>query len=114
MTDSKTDVKTRFTETFSLTFGDRAENHAGMQLLGVAAKQGFTVDELKFLASDTKGSTLKNAKFHDLTEWLPKDTKNDKNTKENMDTNGKDNMSAGLLIIRNGVDQLLGMGAKDS
>ena len=30
----------------SLTFGDRAENHAGMQILGEEAKEGFTKEDL--------------------------------------------------------------------
>lgn len=33
-------------ETFTITFGDRAENHVGMQKLGVLADHGHTLDDL--------------------------------------------------------------------
>lgn len=33
-------------ETYTLTFGDQAENHAGMQKIGKAAARGFGVDDL--------------------------------------------------------------------
>ena len=35
-----------FTDTYTLTFCDQAENHAGMQKIGSLAKNGFSVDEL--------------------------------------------------------------------
>ena len=35
------------TQTFTLTFGDQAENHAGMQKLGSMAPDGFTRDDLE-------------------------------------------------------------------
>jgi len=34
-------------ETMTLTFGDRAENHKGMQILGNAATEGFTLEEMR-------------------------------------------------------------------
>jgi hypothetical protein len=45
-------------ETITVTFGDQAENHVGMQKIGSAAKSGFTVEELKELQT-----TFVNAKF---------------------------------------------------
>ena len=36
----------QFTEAYTLTFGDRAENHKGMQIIGTAAEYGFTEAEL--------------------------------------------------------------------
>jgi len=35
-----------FTDTMTLTFGDRAENHKGMQIIGQAAETGFTEQDL--------------------------------------------------------------------
>ena len=35
------------TQTFTLTFGDQAENHAGMQKLGTMAAEGFSRDDLE-------------------------------------------------------------------
>lgn len=34
-------------KTFTLTFGDRAENHKGMQMLGEGASEGFTGEDLQ-------------------------------------------------------------------
>ncbi len=34
-------------ETITLTFGDRAENHVGMQILGKLADEGFTIRDLE-------------------------------------------------------------------
>lgn len=35
-------------ETYTITFGDQAENHAGMQKIGAAASEGFTLDDLLY------------------------------------------------------------------
>ena len=35
-----------FSKTFSLTFGDVAENHKGMQKIGKFCEKGFTVEDL--------------------------------------------------------------------
>ena len=40
-----------FDGTISLTFGDQAENHAGMQLLGTPAKRGLPTAELRAICS---------------------------------------------------------------
>ena len=36
-----------FTETITITFGDRCENHKGMQIIGELAEEGFSVAELR-------------------------------------------------------------------
>jgi hypothetical protein len=33
-------------DTITITFGDRAENHVGMQQLGLAAAEGFSYEDL--------------------------------------------------------------------
>lgn len=33
--------------TFTLTFGDQAENHAGMKKIGIMAEEGFNLDDLE-------------------------------------------------------------------
>eukprot|EP00051_Salpingoeca_urceolata_P009596 m.116333 g.116333 ORF g.116333 m.116333 type:complete len:209 (-) comp16376_c0_seq4:82-708(-) len=38
-------------ECFTITFGDRAENHVGMQMLGDLAESGFAVSELEAAAA---------------------------------------------------------------
>lgn len=64
--------------TITLTFGDQAENHVGMQKIGQLADSGFTMEDLKSIKKK-----FKKAKIINLT-------------------NG-----AGILIIKNGVDELL-------
>jgi hypothetical protein len=79
-------------ESYSITFGDRAENHAGMQLIGQEAEKGFSAEELL---------KIPGAEIVDLTEYLPKEI------------DAKD-LSANVIIIRNGVDRLLGEGTVNS
>jgi hypothetical protein len=75
----------------TITFGDQAENHVGMQKIGQMANSGFTINEL----------TLAKAKFEqigcvcelvNLNNGLPAGNIGD---------------SASVLIIRNAVDKLL-------
>lgn len=37
----------RYDKTFTLTYGDQAENHAGMQKIGSLSARGFTLEDLK-------------------------------------------------------------------
>lgn len=73
-----------YTNTISLTFGDCAENHAHMQILGKLSKSGISSDELKNLYENIKDEY--KCELVDLNVLLPKDIKAD---------------SANLLIIRN-------------
>ena len=47
------------TDSITITFGDQAENHAGMQQIGKARKDGFTVDELKHIQKEMKKRKIK-------------------------------------------------------
>src|SRR5438552_2386373 len=69
----------------TITFGDRAENHRGMQMIGKERKRGFTKDDLLQMKKYVEDKHDLKCKFVDLS--LPKD-------KENI---------ASLLIIRNAV-----------
>jgi hypothetical protein len=40
-------INMTYNETFTLTFGDQAENHVGMQKIGLLASEGFSIDDLK-------------------------------------------------------------------
>lgn len=42
----KTKDKKKYRDTITVTFGDQAENHVGMQKLGELAKEGFTIEDL--------------------------------------------------------------------
>ena len=44
--DSAVNPQLQFNEAYTLTFGDCAENHKGMQIIGTAAENGFTESHL--------------------------------------------------------------------
>ena len=80
-----------YPNTITITFGDQAENHVGMQKIGHLAEDGFTIEELKEAAN--KFTKLKcKCEFINLNKLLPEKT----NVSE-----------AAILIIRNGVNVIL-------
>lgn len=92
-TEEKTAL-TKSSSTITLTFGDAAENHKGMQVIGEGAQNGFTREDLvqaKQLFEEQK----MDCELHDLTSLLPESTEEEKRPE------------ALLLIIRNGVSCLL-------
>lgn len=75
--------------TYTLTFGDVAENHRGMQEIGTRRTHGFSIEELSeksLLFTNVDHYTL------DIYGYSP----------------------ASLLVIRQGVDQMFGGGSRDS
>lgn len=56
--------------TFTLTYGDCAENHRGMQMIGSICDKGFTIDELQHAAKwfQEKGIPVQ---IHELNKNLP-------------------------------------------
>lgn len=81
------------TDTITLTFGDQAENHHGMQIIGSLADEGFKLSELE-LAKDMFTSKGYQSELHCLDE-------------------NKEYESAVILIVRNGVDAILAEINKD-
>eukprot|EP00940_MAST-03C_sp_MAST-3C-sp2_P001638 g1638.t1 len=82
-------------ETISLTFGDRAENHAGMQCIGDLAESGFTYEELQKMNAKWIEAGAKT-ELISLHERLPsEDLRSDRAHR------------SGVLIIRNGLAHLL-------
>jgi len=80
-----------YKETFTLTFGDQGENHAGMQKIGKLADKGFTVDEILSIKKkfEDKGYKTEYIRLNDLLE-----------TKEEVE-------EAGIVVVRNGLNMLL-------
>jgi hypothetical protein len=75
----------------TITFGDQAENHVGMQQIGQMATCGFSIDELKL--AKTKFEQLGCiCELIDLNQGLP---------------NGVVADSACVLVIRKGIDKIL-------
>jgi alkylated DNA repair dioxygenase AlkB len=88
-------ASSKYTSTFTLTYGDCAENHKGMQMIGKMADKGFTHDDLKKTMKwfEEQGCECEIIELsnNDLCE-LPK---------------GTPLQEAYLLIVRNGVNAIL-------
>lgn len=78
--------------TYTITFGDQAENHVGMQKIGEMADDGYSYEDLCKIREQLGGKS-KLYKLHKLIN-------------EAVD-------KAYLLVIKNGVDLLLGEGSSD-
>lgn len=76
--------------TITITFGDQAENHVGMQKIGQLAEEGFSLADLDYAREQFKDKTT--CLLIDLNKLLPEDDNED---------------HARLLVIRNGLNILL-------
>jgi len=77
------------TSTITITFGDQAENHVGMEMLGKLAESGFTNSELLSASKKFKKCGSK-VEFYDLQDLLDE----------------KSDSEASVLVIRNGLSVL--------
>ena len=82
----------------TITFGDCAENHKGMQMIGKEADRGYTIQDLEHAKNKFEQSGA-ICELVDLNTFLPADKKAQK---------------AAVLLIRKGVDVLLSNGSKDA
>ena len=78
-------------DAFTVTFGDRAENHAGMQMIGHAAAQGVSVEKLRSIKRhlDVRGIPCELIDLGQLVQHAVPE--------------------AAVLVIPGGVNALLGM-----
>jgi hypothetical protein len=88
-------AKKFYDKTFTITFGDQGENHAGMQKIGSLIDEGFTIDEILEIKDkfDKKGY---KTEYYRLNDLLPKEVNDDNNVEE-----------AGIVVVRNGLNMLL-------
>jgi hypothetical protein len=104
-----------FNGTITLTFGDVAESHVGMQKLGKMADKGFIKKDLldaKKKFDDLGYETI----LIKLNDFLPK-SKNieDEEEKEFLETAKTDeDYQAYVFIVRNGINGLLDIGTNES
>ena len=84
--------------TVSLTFGDVAENHKGMQQVGTLADVGFDLSDLQRMQKWFEATGKAECRLVALHEFLPSDIHENK-------TLGLD---AYILIIKNGVNAIFG------
>jgi hypothetical protein len=89
-------MSTRYPQSISITFGECAENHVGMQMVGSECASGFTVQELEQAKAKFEAVGL-TCELVPLTppEACPEDQRED----------------AAVLIIRQAVPKLLELGA---
>jgi len=87
--------------TMSITFGDQAENHAGMQKIGEQASEGFSVEDLKKLSQRFGGEIIYLDEI--LYDALDEDT---------LDDEFKQEHKAAVLVIRKGVSKMFDVKAK--
>lgn len=59
---------TQSTQAISITFGDVAENHAGMQMIGTRASRGYTLEEMMNAQAwfESRGAECRMVRLHDL------------------------------------------------
>lgn len=78
-------------QTITITFGDRAENHVGMQQIGTAATSGFSIADLENAKTNFEQNGC-NCELITLNDYLPQNASAE---------------PAKILIIRNGVNSIL-------
>ncbi len=95
--------------TYTLTFGDVAENHIGMQKIGNKRDGNFSYKELEILAN-----CIKDATFYDLSEYLPKEFPSDSEIDSKFEDKYYEELEevekAGILVIKNGVNLICDYG----
>lgn len=88
----------------TITFGERVENHAKMQMIGTLSDKGFTIEELENakILFENKGATCE---LIDLNSYLPQ-----KRTVKTNDAKiifmGYESEKAAILVVRCGVKAL--------
>ena len=88
------------TTTITLTFGDQAENHVGMERIGTMAPDGFNAEELRDRVGPALSGQRWDVEYIDLSQHLASQwSKYSEFSASDLD--------AGVLILRNGVDRLL-------
>jgi|MDSY01.1.fsa_nt_gb hypothetical protein len=96
-------------DAYSITFCDRAENHAGMQMIGDLRDRGFSVAELEAAASTLTSQLGVETEVHHLEDLL--------SGSAGAGAGGgglaEDKKSAAVLVIRGGVGALLAAEAKE-
>lgn len=85
--------------TWTITFSECVENHAGMQKVGTESKEGFSIEDLERYEKYFSDRGLK-VEMIDLTEALPEEHKKNITSKGSLD--------AKVLIVRDGLKIMLG------
>lgn len=85
-------IKTPLTKTYTITFGDVAENHARMQKIGTLHENGYSFEQMKHVEGILKGEGVECEMYALHQYW----------------TGQGEVEEAYLLVIRKGVQHILG------
>lgn len=96
------DYNIRQKQTITITFGDQGENHKGMQKIGQMSDSGYSVEKLVAVQSEFEALGAV-CELIDLNQFIPF-------THQHI----AGNVPAAVLVVRNGVDALLGAGSADT
>ena len=91
-----------FRGTMTLTFGDVAESHVGMQKLGTMAEHGFTLQDINRAAKFFNKKGCKTLIIH-LNDYLPEKGNDDEETKFLHHAKTAEDFQAYVLIVRGGL-----------
>lgn len=94
-----------FVGTMTLTFGDVAESHVGMQKLGKMADNGFTLKDLERAGKYFSKRGCESIIIH-LNEFLPDKAKNKEEQEFLNQANEDDEFQAYVLIVRGGLKDI--------
>ena len=103
--------------TITITFGEVAENHARMQQIGELANSGISIEELKLAQSKFEALGCR-CEYIDLNNALPQDA-SIRPTTDRIDSADKHLQESGtqaaepaaFLIIRGGIEKVIGLSA---
>jgi len=111
MSDSSSEEEDNNGRTWTITFSEQVENHAGMQTIGKMSDRGFSISEMEEFEKFCKNKGCKTEMvdietFLDKENTIPKEFDKKGNIIE-YDTKAK------ILIIRKGVNMMMGDKYKD-
>ena len=91
----KKKLRKYFDKTFTITFGDQGENHAGMQKIGSLIENGFTIKEINKI-KDIFDKAGYKTEYYRLNDLLSPDINEENRIEE-----------AAIVVVRNGLNFLL-------
>lgn len=101
-----------FLGTITLTFGDVAESHVGMQKIGEMSKNGFNLKDITLASNYFKKKGYETIIIK-LNNYLPEDVKDKDEQKYLKEARENEEHQAYVLIVRNGIECLINKGNKD-
>lgn len=95
-----------FKGTVTLTFGDVAESHVGMQKIGKMADKGFSLSDIKKARKWFKSRGCETL-IIELNQFLPEDVEDENERQSLIDAKERDKFKAYIFVARNGLKYLI-------